>query len=1221
MKKRLFPLLAFLALACLPAAAQNTMNFTFSVPGHVAKQGVFVSLIGQNVGNATSGSGPWVYASNSANTTIASTLKTLTTNTTGNAPNATIPVQSVQGFPSTGGNLLVSLPGQQISVTYNATNNSTNEFTGVTFANPQGPGIAANATVTLADNILGPVLTVNSTVGFPTSGVVMLQPAPGSVVNSYNIIASYNGTTSTSLLSLAPFPSGGNFSDGQFLASGGPVVLLASPSGGSMSVVYASAAPLWNSTQSNGANTPPVNLFPDPGSYSDNATYNATITMPDYATQGIQSGVAVIGVGGAVPIAAQDASGTLGSPSVGSALDVVFAIFEWGLVNSASGLDFDVSEVDQVGFPFTVNTVGNPPPPPADPVLGVGLLQDRETLFASFKNYIAALPGASSRTAFAQCNPDNPDAPYPENTRITAPQDITGIFLASAPVASSATPTGTGTAASANITAYYAVTAVSSSRSESAISQAISGFVGSGSNSTMQVTWQPYDYATGYNLYWSANLTTDGSNLLVAPVLIATTTGAGNTTFLDTNPGSHTGTTATPPTNNYGYTPLNSYLDAAIKDFYDYYTPSAGNQTFVLDDQGTFTKWTGHVVPVNMNGVTYRMLQLTGGVGQWGNHTSSPRAQIGKTLCLVEPFFSSNTGNSSHPAPPIVIPSGVNFASLQSAQLPYINTGTIVIDQNGGLWSYNGSGNKTSQGSYTSTGNNTYLAGMSLDPTQTPTAMAFGAQGVFGNFVGNGTRLDMANAKNAYNSIVTAIVRGLTPRSSGGNWTNTILPDYWSNQPVIQPATQSTGGNLTANGTFRYTVTAVGVLGDNSTRETPESSPATVYLGASNQTIAVNWTAVNPPGGPVGAPTAYSFNIYRSQLVSGNWTAPGYVGTVNNSPSSVFTFTDNGSTSPGAAPSVVWYAPGSLCDHYAGFFKQPSVSINGLSYGYAYDDKGNTSTNVQMNPADVTNLVITLNPWTAAPLPPGLPTITVNGGLNPFTTTNGTASAAQAFTASGSSLLGSILVTAPAGFELSTTGNDGFLGNLTLTPTSGTVSLTSIYARIAASAGIGSLSGNITLSSANATTQNVAVTGNITSSTGTPYQDWVSYWTTQSASFNGTSTNGTADPDGDGYVNDTEFAFDGNPTVPTATLLTTSTSAGNMTVSFIVRNTTPAGASYQVQETTNLNTGFVLSNATVSVSNDQTGILAPLQYQRRQFTVPMADPKKFYRVHATPSGN
>ena len=100
-------------------------------------------------------------------------------------------------------------------------------------------------------------------------------------------------------------------------------------------------------------------------------------------------------------------------------------------------------------------------------------------------------------------------------------------------------------------------------------------------------------------------------------------------------------------------------------------------------------------------------------------------------------------------------------------------------------------------------------------------------------------------------------------------------------------------------------------------------------------------------------------------------------------------------------------------------------------------------------------------------------------------------------------------------------------------------------------------------------------------------------------------------------MNDTEFAFDGNPTVPTASLLSTSASVGNMTVSFIARNTTPAGATYQVQETTNLNTGFVSSNATVIESPDQTGILVPAQYQRRQFTVPTIESKKFYRIQAT----
>jgi hypothetical protein len=242
--------------------------------------------------------------------------------------------------------------------------------------------------------------------------------------------------------------------------------------------------------------------------------------------------------------------------------------------------------------------------------------------------------------------------------------------------------------------------------------------------------------------------------------------------------------------------------------------------------------------------------------------------------------------------------------------------------------------------------------------------------------------------------------------------------------------------------------------------------------------------------------------------------------------------------------------------------------------------------------------------------------------LNPFSSTNGTASAAQAFTASGSSLLDSITVTAPAGFEISLTGNGNFSTNLTLTPSSGTVSATSISARIAASAGVGSLSGNISLSSLNATTQNVAVTGNVTS--GSAYQSWVSYWTTQSPSFSGNST-GSADPDGDGYVNGTEFAFDGNPTVPTASLLTASTSGGNMTIAFLARTSNSTvwtnGAAqgscvdYQVQGTTNLKTGFSSANVSVSLSPDQNGIqAADVPYNRWQFVVPLTGARNFYRV-------
>lgn len=321
------------------------------------------------------------------------------------------------------------------------------------------------------------------------------------------------------------------------------------------------------------------------------------------------------------------------------------------------------------------------------------------------------------------------------------------------------------------------------------------------------------------------------------------------------------------------------------------------------------------------------------------------------------------------------------------------------------------------------------------------------------------------------------------------------------------------------------------------------------------------------------------------------------------------TFTDNGTATPtGESPSVVWYLPDTASNHYAGYFKKFDVSINGLSYGYAYDDKGNTSTNVQMNPVGVTSIVISLNPWSTGP--GGLPTIEVAGTLNPFSTTNGTASAPQTFTANGTFLIGNISVSTPPNFEISTNGT--YSGTLSLVPANGTVADTLISVRLAASAPVGTFSGPILLSSANATTQSVTANGTVTGAQ-TPYESWL----TNYPSLTGNATLGTADPDGDGFNNTMEFAFDGDPTVPTANLLGATSSGGNMTVTFVARN---SGATYQVQSTTNLVTGFSNDN-TVNVipSPDQSGILLPAQYQRRQFTVTIPASKIFYRVVATPS--
>ena len=98
--------------------------------------------------------------------------------------------------------------------------------------------------------------------------------------------------------------------------------------------------------------------------------------------------------------------------------------------------------------------------------------------------------------------------------------------------------------------------------------------------------------------------------------------------------------------------------------------------------------------------------------------------------------------------------------------------------------------------------------------------------------------------------------------------------------------------------------------------------------------------------------------------------------------------------------------------------------------------------------------------------------------LTAFSTTAGTASAAQTFTVTGANLSADLTVTAPTGFEVATDGAT-FAASKILTQTAGAVSGT-ISVRIAAATAQGSPSGNVTLASMGATTANVAVSGTVT---------------------------------------------------------------------------------------------------------------------------------------------
>jgi len=105
------------------------------------------------------------------------------------------------------------------------------------------------------------------------------------------------------------------------------------------------------------------------------------------------------------------------------------------------------------------------------------------------------------------------------------------------------------------------------------------------------------------------------------------------------------------------------------------------------------------------------------------------------------------------------------------------------------------------------------------------------------------------------------------------------------------------------------------------------------------------------------------------------------------------------------------------------------------------------------------------------------PVLNVSSSMTAFASVSGVASAEQTYTAGGSNLAGDISITAPAGFEISTTSGSGFQSSLVLTQTGGTVAPTTIYVRMN-TASIGLQSGSIAHVSGTAT-QQTAVTGTV----------------------------------------------------------------------------------------------------------------------------------------------
>ena len=150
------------------------------------------------------------------------------------------------------------------------------------------------------------------------------------------------------------------------------------------------------------------------------------------------------------------------------------------------------------------------------------------------------------------------------------------------------------------------------------------------------------------------------------------------------------------------------------------------------------------------------------------------------------------------------------------------------------------------------------------------------------------------------------------------------------------------------------------------------------------------------------------------------------------------------------------------------------------------------------------------------------------------------------------------------------------------------------------------------------TYQFVQSTGVLSVAGGTPVSAYDSWLTNYSLS--GTDAVGTADPDNDGFNNNMEFAFDGDPTVGSPALISVASSAAGPVFSFLASKDTGA-VSYIVQSTSDLSTVPWADNnevtASISVSLNQANVPLASSYERREFKVTPVGSKSFYRVKAT----
>ncbi|MGC4041173.1 MAG: YDG domain-containing protein [Flavobacterium sp.] len=263
-----------------------------------------------------------------------------------------------------------------------------------------------------------------------------------------------------------------------------------------------------------------------------------------------------------------------------------------------------------------------------------------------------------------------------------------------------------------------------------------------------------------------------------------------------------------------------------------------------------------------------------------------------------------------------------------------------------------------------------------------------------------------------------------------------------------------------------------------STSFTDLSEAEASFTVKSGQTIPAGTVIVLPWGAAAVSTTTY------------DWSATTGAGLGNNNDEIyIYTASSITSTTPdafiyfakiGGSPSAV---PSSLETTTTGS-GTTAISPNGAALRYAatgnvYNSCKQILLNEIGKTANWTSTGATslaANDWTFTVQPTcPTPTVATTGTVSALTAVYGTASSNGIFNVSGTNLTNNIVVTAPAGFQVSVNPTSGFAGTLTLTAVSGSVLSTPVYVRLLATDLVGNYTGTVSCTTNGGNTANVTV--------------------------------------------------------------------------------------------------------------------------------------------------